>query len=218
MRSLLDMTSFFEQIDEHIRNEPMPPDHNNKRSMILCNDCGEQGEVKCHFEYHKCTNVDCGSYNTNVLYSFDVDSEAQAAGPEPVDQAPSQQLVVGSSNSQWWMLCRGEYCQSSEAQAKSNLCHNNLITPYMREQMLRLQNNVSDLLKMQYDRLDRQGNIVTHQQAAQIASQQQPILGCKHYARNYKLKAKCSGLFVSCRLCHDELLADDHGIDRFATV
>mmetsp|Transcript_8705 Transcript_8705/g.21690 ORF Transcript_8705/g.21690 Transcript_8705/m.21690 type:complete len:371 (+) Transcript_8705:446-1558(+) len=42
------------------------------------------------------------------------------------------------------------------------------------------------------------------------------VMGCKHYPRSCKLKAKCCGKFVSCRLCHDEMI-DDHKIDRFAT-
>jgi len=41
------------------------------------------------------------------------------------------------------------------------------------------------------------------------------ILGCKHYPRQAKIRAKCCGKFFTCRLCHDE--ASDHKIDRYAT-
>ena len=30
------------------------------------------------------------------------------------------------------------------------------------------------------------------------------LRGCRHYVRNCKLKAECCGVFVTCRLCHDE--------------
>ncbi|CDF35751.1 unnamed protein product [Chondrus crispus] len=43
------------------------------------------------------------------------------------------------------------------------------------------------------------------------------LLGCKHYARACKLKAKCCDLVVACRFCHDEEMGDDHEMDRFAT-
>lgn len=41
--------------------------------------------------------------------------------------------------------------------------------------------------------------------------------GCSHYVRGCKLKANCCGLWVSCRLCHDEIVGEDHEMDRFAT-
>ena len=39
--------------------------------------------------------------------------------------------------------------------------------------------------------------------------------GCQHYRRKCLLKASCCGVFVPCRLCHDEKM--DHKIDRFKT-
>lgn len=33
--------------------------------VILCNDCGRQGEAPFHFVYHKCSS--CRSYNTRLL-------------------------------------------------------------------------------------------------------------------------------------------------------
>eukprot|EP00741_Cyanophora_paradoxa_P007218 tig00001094_g6984.t1 len=40
-------------------------------------------------------------------------------------------------------------------------------------------------------------------------------LGCSHYRRNCKLRAKCCGKIFSCRFCHDE--ATGHAMDRYAT-
>ncbi|KAL0215983.1 hypothetical protein P9112_008167 [Eukaryota sp. TZLM1-RC] len=42
------------------------------------------------------------------------------------------------------------------------------------------------------------------------------VFGCKHYARDCVIKAKCCGKYFVCRLCHDEQELD-HKIDRFST-
>ncbi|KAL0583163.1 hypothetical protein ABG067_006930 [Albugo candida] len=41
------------------------------------------------------------------------------------------------------------------------------------------------------------------------------ILGCQHYQRRCKLRAKCCGNWYTCRFCHDE--NETHSIDRYAT-
>lgn len=41
------------------------------------------------------------------------------------------------------------------------------------------------------------------------------VLGCSHYSRKNKLFAKCCGVFVTCRLCHDEEMGDDHKMNRY---
>jgi zinc finger-like protein len=51
--------------------------------------------------------------------------------------------------------------------------------------------------------------------APSFHDEQKKILGCKHYPRQAKIRAKCCGKFFTCRLCHDE--ASDHKIDRYAT-
>ncbi|KAM9999013.1 hypothetical protein ACTFIZ_002567 [Dictyostelium cf. discoideum] len=44
------------------------------------------------------------------------------------------------------------------------------------------------------------------------------ILGCKHYARNCKIKAACCGRIYVCRLCHaDDPVNFKHEINRHAT-
>lgn len=42
------------------------------------------------------------------------------------------------------------------------------------------------------------------------------VFGCSHYQRSCKIKAKCCGLWFTCRLCHDEKVTS-HKIDRHAT-
>ena len=42
------------------------------------------------------------------------------------------------------------------------------------------------------------------------------IFGCKHYARDCLIRAKCCGQVFPCRLCHDEQV-QGHKIDRYAT-
>ena len=45
---------------------------------------------------------------------------------------------------------------------------------------------------------------------------EQKVLGCKHYARDCLIRAKCCGLVFPCRLCHDEHV-HNHKIDRYST-
>lgn len=75
MRSLTDMDAYFEQIDDLLRTEPMPREYAKKRSLVLCNDCGNKCVARFHFVYHKCDNESCKSYNTNVLDVFEVAPE-----------------------------------------------------------------------------------------------------------------------------------------------
>jgi hypothetical protein len=76
----------------------------------------------------------------------------------------------------------------------------------------------------------RKANEARHCRASRDASVLQPSysplvdpatgerhLGCDHYVRKCKIKAECCGLWVVCRLCHDDpSLSMDHQIDRFA--
>ncbi|KAN0009444.1 hypothetical protein ACTFIU_006739 [Dictyostelium citrinum] len=49
-------------------------------------------------------------------------------------------------------------------------------------------------------------------------SSESDILGCKHYARNCKIKAACCGRIYVCRLCHaDDPVNIKHEINRHAT-
>ena len=70
LKSVTDMSHFFNQIDLMLTNHVMPPEYDNVLSSILCNDCEMKSDVKFHFVYHKCAY--CKSYNTKVLNTFNV--------------------------------------------------------------------------------------------------------------------------------------------------
>lgn len=107
MRSLKNMTSYFREIDEHVRNEPMPPEYDNKRSLILCNDCGTRSWVKYHFNYHKCPAKECeGSYNTVVLKVGDVGGSMSAT--------PAAAMAADSGAGGAVLTEGGDECPSGE--------------------------------------------------------------------------------------------------------
>lgn len=77
-KSLTDMKDFFGTIDKLLEAEfkgGLPPELANRRSAILCQDCGERSVTQFHLTYHKCQasdgGVPCGSYNTVVERSGD---------------------------------------------------------------------------------------------------------------------------------------------------
>ena len=61
------MTDTWKEIDQIIETIPMPPDFDNAKALVLCNDCEQKTETKFHFEGLKCGNKDCGSYNTKII-------------------------------------------------------------------------------------------------------------------------------------------------------
>lgn len=71
LKSVTDMSHFFNQIDLMLSNHVMPSEYDNVRSEILCNDCEMKSTVKFHFVYHKCSY--CKSYNTKVLSTLTED-------------------------------------------------------------------------------------------------------------------------------------------------
>jgi len=67
-KALSDMSNFYARLDEVLANERLPEEYANRRSHILCNDCGRKSNAQFHFMYHKCDN--CSGYNTRVLQTF----------------------------------------------------------------------------------------------------------------------------------------------------
>jgi RING finger/CHY zinc finger protein 1 len=61
-KSIFDMTRCWRQLDLEISLTPMPEEYHNRMVWILCNDCGNSGEVVFHIVGQKCQG--CGSYNT----------------------------------------------------------------------------------------------------------------------------------------------------------
>lgn len=61
-----DMSEYWNRIDEYMIENQMPEEFKDKTSNIICNDCGKHSKVPYHFIYHKCSNKNCGSYNTTI--------------------------------------------------------------------------------------------------------------------------------------------------------
>ncbi|KAF3793498.1 E3 ubiquitin-protein ligase [Nymphaea thermarum] len=61
-KSIRDMSTLWERLDQEVAATPMPEMYQNKMVWILCNDCGTTSEVHFHVLAHKCPG--CNSYNT----------------------------------------------------------------------------------------------------------------------------------------------------------
>lgn len=110
--------------------------------------------------------------------------------------------------------CLREQMKTLDDDEKLRLFRSEMMAPYLRNKIAALENSVRDIYKSQYVRSNREGASVTELSHEDVYGH---TLGCKNYARKCKIKANCCGLFVCCRLCHDEALGEDHEIDRFAT-
>ncbi|KAL9108175.1 MAG: hypothetical protein Q9227_007029 [Pyrenula ochraceoflavens] len=64
-RCIVNMESQFRNLDRDIAAQPMPPEWENTRALVSCNDCGAKTTVKYHFLGLKC--ILCESYNTTEL-------------------------------------------------------------------------------------------------------------------------------------------------------
>lgn len=67
-KSLWDMTSYFNKIDKILDTHQMPPEYQNTKSLVYCNDCETKSTTKYHFLYHKCQS--CGGYNTKMIQTM----------------------------------------------------------------------------------------------------------------------------------------------------
>lgn len=70
-KCLTDMSDWYQQLDERLAQEVIPPEFAKRMSRVLCYDCDRKSVVPFHFVYHKCGHKDCGAYNTRVLESLD---------------------------------------------------------------------------------------------------------------------------------------------------
>jgi RING finger/CHY zinc finger protein 1 len=64
---MVDLTEYYEILDEHIKTTGMPEEYADKQVDILCNECLTTSNVPLHFYGLKCPN--CGSYNTKQVLS-----------------------------------------------------------------------------------------------------------------------------------------------------
>ena len=74
-KSLWDMTSYFKKIDKILDTHQMPPEYQNTKSLIYCNDCETKSTTKYHFLYHKCQN--CGGYNTKMMSTLNEKTDSE---------------------------------------------------------------------------------------------------------------------------------------------
>ena len=61
-KSIIDLTQYWNQIEEALELQTMPEEYQNWESEIYCNDCELKSTTKYHFIYHKCNN--CNGFNT----------------------------------------------------------------------------------------------------------------------------------------------------------
>ena len=66
-KAIIDLKPLWLQIDNYMNNQQMPEEYSNWESIIKCRECDTQSTVKYHFEYHKCSNSECGCYNTDLI-------------------------------------------------------------------------------------------------------------------------------------------------------
>jgi hypothetical protein len=64
-KSMVNMETQFRNLDRAIDNQPMPPQFQDTKAMVSCNDCYAKSAVKYHWLGLKCAI--CDSYNTAQL-------------------------------------------------------------------------------------------------------------------------------------------------------
>jgi len=65
LKSMVDMTNYFNNLENEINNTPLPEEYKDKYVNIICNDCQKKSSSKFHFIGIKCNN--CSSYNTKQI-------------------------------------------------------------------------------------------------------------------------------------------------------
>ncbi|OTB04170.1 hypothetical protein M426DRAFT_321023 [Hypoxylon sp. CI-4A] len=73
-KSLANMELQFRNLDMEIETQPMPPEFQDTRALVLCNDCSAKSSVKYHWLGLKCGV--CASYNTAQLQILGMADEA----------------------------------------------------------------------------------------------------------------------------------------------
>ena len=91
-KSVANMEFQFRNIDMSIESQPMPPEFDDTRAVILCNDCSAKTSVKYHWLGLKCAV--CLSYNTAQLQILGANPEEAGQAPEP---PPDAQLPEAAS-------------------------------------------------------------------------------------------------------------------------
>ncbi|KAI8336927.1 zinc-ribbon-domain-containing protein [Blakeslea trispora] len=87
LKSLGDMSEYFNRLDKDLELQPMPAEYEKYISHIFCNDCEQKTPAKYHFFYHKCGH--CGSFNTTVLKTENTEETKNASSSSSVLPSPS---------------------------------------------------------------------------------------------------------------------------------
>ena len=86
LKSMIDTTMLFSQIESMLEMEEMPDEYAGMRSHIYCNDCEQKSWTPFHFIYHRCQ--ECNSFNTKVLRT--VNSEEEEESSSSIAEGESQ--------------------------------------------------------------------------------------------------------------------------------
>ncbi|KNC74650.1 hypothetical protein SARC_12810 [Sphaeroforma arctica JP610] len=92
LKSLGNMKSYFDKIEEIMVSNPMPVEYQDSKSNILCNDCEMKSTTKYHFMHHKCS--ECASYNTTVLNIEHGSGFGQNQGTHTLDAIGGDNMVI----------------------------------------------------------------------------------------------------------------------------
>ncbi|KAL8859498.1 MAG: hypothetical protein Q9178_003897 [Gyalolechia marmorata] len=92
-KSMANMEPQFRQLERSIESQPMPPEFQNNKALVYCNDCNAKSSVKYHWLGLKCGV--CDSYNTAQLQiirgadprSIPIDLAQTSPGSRPRDRA-----------------------------------------------------------------------------------------------------------------------------------
>lgn len=90
-KSIVKMDALFMNLANIIKEQPMPEEFQNVRSVILCNDCSAKCSTAYHFLGLRCEI--CQSYNTVELDRSPMPEYRSGDEPEPNQPDPSQPQI-----------------------------------------------------------------------------------------------------------------------------
>lgn len=93
-KSVQNMESQFRRLDKHLEEQPMPPEWQQTRAVILCNDCEAKTTTKYHWGGLKCEV--CLSYNTVQMQLVNAPKGAGEAAEG--DNTPSGDASLQATN------------------------------------------------------------------------------------------------------------------------
>lgn len=93
-KSTVNMETQFRNLDRAIDSQPMPPQFQDTKAMVSCNDCYAKSAVKYHWLGLKCAI--CDSYNTAQLSILsDPAVEVPAIESREIENSQSPETIVG---------------------------------------------------------------------------------------------------------------------------